>query len=448
MDPNGPTKIPEDSDSSVTINQFFWDFINDPMEAQIEAQIRRQIEAQIRGTPTQYRRFQRRHIERDRGAARDRLMSDYFIENPVFNDNQFRRRYRMRRQLFLHIAQTLSNWSPYFTERCDAFGKVGFSPLHKCTVAMRMLAYGTPADMWDENLRIAESTTIECMNNFCRGVIECFGPTYLRKPSREDIQRLLHIGEARGFPGMLGSVDCMHWQWRNCPVAWKGQYTRGDQHGPTVMLEAVASHDLWIWHAFFGVAGSNNDINVLNRSPLFTEVVQGRAPEVHFTVNGNEYNMGYYLADGIYPEWATFVKTIHLPQCNKDALFAQKQEGARKDVERAFGVLQARFAILRSPARMWQVRLMAEIMYACIILHNMVVEDERDSYKVRYDEDYDNQYDQGSSPTPLAGYGHGSIHGFSRALEVEEDIKNKDMHCRLKADLVEHIYQRFGGGQP
>ena len=184
-------------------------------------------------------------------------------------------------------------------------------------------------------------------------------------------------------------------------MAWKGQYTRGDQHGPTVMLEAVASHDLWIWHAFFGVAGSNNDINVLNRSPLFTEVVQGRAPEVHFTVNGNEYNMGYYLADGIYPEWATFVKTIHLPQCNNDALFAQKQEGARKDVKRAFGVLQARFAILRSPARMWQVRLMAEIMYACIILHNMVVEDERDSYKVRYDEDYDNQYDQGSSPTPL-----------------------------------------------
>jgi hypothetical protein len=94
----------------------------------------------------------------------------------------------------------------------------------------------------------------------------------------------------------------MHRQWRNCPIAWKGQYTRGDQAGPTVMLEVVASYDLWIWHAFFGVAGSNNDINVLNRSPLFTEVVQGRAPEVQFTVNNNEYNMGYYLADGIYPE--------------------------------------------------------------------------------------------------------------------------------------------------
>ena len=220
---------------------------------------------------------------------------------------------------------------------------------------------------------------------------------------------------------MLGSVDCMHWQWRNCPVGWKGQYTRGDQPGPTVMIEAVASQDLWIWHAFFGVAGSNNDINVLNRSPLFTEVVQGRAPEVHFTVNGNEYNMGYYLADGIYLEWATSVKTIHLPQCNKDKLFAKRQEGARKDVERAFCVLQARFAILRSPAHMWQVQSPAEIMYACIILHNMIMEDERDTFRVCYDDKYDCEYDEGSS-TLLLNYGHGPIHGFSIQLEIEEDI--------------------------
>jgi hypothetical protein len=79
------------------------------------------------------------------------------------------------------------------------------------------------------------------------------------------------------------------------------------------MLEVVASQDLWIWHAFFGTAGANNDINVLNQSNLFTQVLQGRAPEAESMVHGTEYNMGYYLADGIYPEWATFAKTIPLP---------------------------------------------------------------------------------------------------------------------------------------
>ncbi|CAN1267940.1 hypothetical protein LINPERPRIM_LOCUS12970 [Linum perenne] len=109
---------------------------------------------------------------------------------------------------------------------------------------------------------------------------------------------------------MLGSIDCMHWPWKNCPVDWKGQFTRGDQGVPTIMLEAVASQDLWIWHAFFGVAGSNNDINVLNQSPLFNDVLGGYSPDIQFTVNGTTYTKGYYLADGIYPEWATMVKSF------------------------------------------------------------------------------------------------------------------------------------------
>ena len=61
--------------------------------------------------------------------------------------------------------------------------------------------------------------------------------------------------------------------------------------------------------------------------------------------------MGYYLADGIYLKWSTFVKTIPSPQGHKNKLFAKAQEAYRKNVERAFGVLQARFAIVRGPAR-------------------------------------------------------------------------------------------------
>jgi hypothetical protein len=40
--------------------------------------------------------------------------------------------------------------------------------------------------------------------------------------------------------------------------------------------------------------------------------------------------MGYYLSDDIYPEWATFLKSIPMPQGDKRKLFAQHQEGARK----------------------------------------------------------------------------------------------------------------------
>jgi hypothetical protein len=83
---------------------------------------------------------------------------------------------------------------------------------------------------------------------------------------------------------------------------------------PTIILEVVASHDHWICHAFFGVVRSNNDINVLNQSSLFVDVIRGHTPKVTFTVNGNEPHMGYHLVDGIYPSWPVFMKGAPLPQ--------------------------------------------------------------------------------------------------------------------------------------
>ncbi|CAN1348927.1 hypothetical protein LINPERPRIM_LOCUS41645 [Linum perenne] len=88
---------------------------------------------------------------------------------------------------------------------------------------------------------------------------------------------------------MIGSIDCMHLDWKNCPIAWVGQYT-GHHRKPTIVLEDVASYDTWIWHAFFGMPGSNNDINTLCVSPLFVRAVCGSLPQVTFKVNRKTYN--------------------------------------------------------------------------------------------------------------------------------------------------------------
>uniref|UniRef100_A0A0D3AVI1 DDE Tnp4 domain-containing protein n=1 Tax=Brassica oleracea var. oleracea TaxID=109376 RepID=A0A0D3AVI1_BRAOL len=258
----------------------------------------------------------------------------------------------MNNPLFLRIVDRPSNEVPYFEQRKNAHGRLGLSVLQKCTSAIRILACGQSGDTYDEYLRLGESTALLCLENFTNGIIQLFGDEYLRRPTPKDLQRLLDVGEVRGFPGMIGSINCMHWEWKNCPTAWRGQYTRGSRK-PTIVLEAVTSHDLWIWHAFFGAPGTLNDINVLDRSPVFDDILQGRAPKVKFKVNGHNYRMAYYLTDGIYPKWSTFIQSIPLPQGPKAELFAERQESVRKDVERAFGVLQSRFAIVKIPAKLW-----------------------------------------------------------------------------------------------
>jgi hypothetical protein len=134
---------------------------------------------------------------------------------------------------------------------------------------------------------------------------------------------------------------------------------------------------LLIWHCFFGLPGTLNDFNVLHISPLFANLANGEAPACNYIVNGSNYDKGYYLDGGIYPHWATFVKTISDPQTRKEIEFAKAQESAPKDIERAFGILQAQFAVVRGPARFWDKKTLNDIIKCCVILHNMIVEDKR-----------------------------------------------------------------------
>ncbi|XP_076953407.1 uncharacterized protein LOC143627492 [Bidens hawaiensis] len=140
--------------------------------------------------------------------------------------------------------------------------------------------------------------------------------------------------------------------------------------------------------------------------------------------------MGYYLADGIYPKWRTFMKTIPSPRGNKNKYFAKAQESARKDVVRAFGVLQQRFAIIRGPSRMFKVSKLTTIMKACVILHNMIIEDERD--------DGDNlnfEYDQ-LDDLPELSRDHTTE--FMDFIERHLHIRDRSAHHQLQEDLIEH----------
>lgn len=59
------------------------------------------------------------------------------------------------------------------------------------------------------------------MKKFTKAMIKIFGSEYLRAPIDEDAKRLMVESEERGSLGMLGSIDSMHWTWKNYHVAWK-----------------------------------------------------------------------------------------------------------------------------------------------------------------------------------------------------------------------------------
>ena len=75
-----------------------------------------------------------------------------------------------------------------------------------------MLVYGVTGDFMKEYVRIRETTTLQSLKKCVTAVVDIFSEKYLRKPNNEDITRLLAHGKRRGFLGILGSIDCMHWK--------------------------------------------------------------------------------------------------------------------------------------------------------------------------------------------------------------------------------------------
>ncbi|KAJ8569112.1 hypothetical protein ON010_g6149 [Phytophthora cinnamomi] len=176
------------------------------------------------------RAVNKRRDPHDRTA---RLIAQYFADQQVYDAADFRRRFRMSKELVIKIHDAVVSYDDFFVAKPDATGKPGIPGVLKVTAALRVLAYASSAE-----------------------VIAFASGGGRSAATREQCKA--------GFGGMLGSVDCMHIEWKNCPSSLAGQY-KGKEKKPTVVQEAWVDSRLWIWHRHFGSPGSLNGINILDQ---------------------------------------------------------------------------------------------------------------------------------------------------------------------------------------
>ncbi|XP_026455969.1 uncharacterized protein LOC113356948 [Papaver somniferum] len=163
------------------------------------------------------------------------MINDYFTPRNGYTSRQFKQRLGMREELFEKLLGKLLEVDPEWNQRPDATGAMGHSPHMKLVVVMKCLCKSTATHSVDDYTRMGATTTYYYLKRFYHTVCMTFGERYLCQPTPEDVQRLLAENAERGFPGMLGSVDCMQWPWKNSPVAWKGIY-RGKEKESNMVL--------------------------------------------------------------------------------------------------------------------------------------------------------------------------------------------------------------------
>ena len=315
------------------------------------------------------------------------ILRDYLVADnltPLFDGKEFNISFRISKSRFERLMTDVgATGDPFYIHHpVDAFGRVGASMEARLLLPLKSLAYGVPSHTFRDYFQMSRTLARTAYLNFNRIIISIYKAEYLRLPTSADVEAVFKLHKHKhNVKGMMGSLDCMHTWWKNCPVAWQGSF-KGAKKQPTIVLEAACDHHLWFWHASYGYAGTCNDINIMNLSWLQQSFLNGtfaaveeQSSVVPYKIGDEEFMQLYFLVDGIYPRYSRFVKAIKEPIIPSDRKFTLFQEAARKDIERAFGVYQCMWQCAARPIYQMNGELISEMINCTLILHNMCVSD-------------------------------------------------------------------------
>ncbi len=95
----------------------------------------------------------------------------------------------MHRGLFLNIMEAIVVHDSYFVHKRDATRLLSLSSIQKCTIAIKMLAYGMAVDYIDEYCKLNQSTAFECLKIFVKVIRACFESNYLKQQTLTNVKK-------------------------------------------------------------------------------------------------------------------------------------------------------------------------------------------------------------------------------------------------------------------
>ena len=216
------------------------------------------------------------------------------------------------------------------------------------------------------------------------------------------------VYRSKGLPGCVGSIDCVHVRWDNCPAGLLGECV-GKEGKPTLAFEVVVAHDRRVQSVSGYCHGAQNDKTISKHDRAVTTL---RTPgstlsEKTFELETNdigdteEHKGAYFICDGGYSTWTCLMPPYkeYEPTTIKEG-WSKHVEGLRKDVECTFGILKKRFQVLKNPIRLSQAKEIQKMFVTCCALNNrLLAHDKRNNTGDELD--HDNNADENVLHNPF-----------------------------------------------
>lgn len=187
-------------------------------------------------------------------------------------------------------------------------------------------------------------------------------------PSADQLQTIgagfERLAGSAAFARVVGSIDGCHIRIKPPSADAQCYFNRKLFH--SIQLQGVCDHQCKFLDIFVGYPGSVHDARVLKNSPIY---VQKLYPPEGFQI----------LGDGGYPctsEPIALITPYREPVRNPvEARFNRHHAKARSVVERAFGIMKARWRSVFFKALEVKPQFAVKVIACCTILHNLCIQD-------------------------------------------------------------------------
>lgn len=196
--------------------------------------------------------------------------------------------------------------------------------------------------------------------------------------TREEIKFATDCYAAWGLPGCIGSTDCVHIPWDRCPAAWRATFCGAKGH-PTIAYEVTCGHNRWIYFTTSGNPGTRNDKTIVREDDFVMKMKDdGLYQDEYFYVCRPDGTYArrkglWLVVDGGYHRWRVLQCPVSGSSLRPEAEWSHRVCSVRKDVECVFGILKARFRILKLPQAWQKKEHLDNVFSVCCALHNRLL---------------------------------------------------------------------------
>ena len=244
----------------------------------------------------------------------------------------------------------------------------------RLAVCLRYLSQGDCFHSIAQGFRVGESTVRGIVHETTRAIIAELGHEYMRMPTTpREWRRLARRFEERwNMPNTLGAIDGKHVRIVAPPASGSVFYNYKDFF--SVVLMAVAGPDYEFVYVDVGAEGRLSDASIWKQSSLNKMLHDKKnplgLPQPRPLQPGGEPLPYYMISDDAFRLSEHVIKPfkgLHLSR--QERIFNYRLSRARRVVENAFGILTARFRLLRRAVEVQGPNINCVVMAACL-LHN------------------------------------------------------------------------------